>query len=221
MPTVTLKRFAPQKPQETPDGLTDFTRTLSDFPVPDELIARQPVRHKGRQSSSPATLFINYPRRDKTKLPVGTTKIDISTGTVFLADGTTEEMYSARPIESCRSLLMYVDQTVEIRLERDGTTIFPEWTRMTDILEFGIVEIDCAQETVFYIIMSEDPECVPEYTPDHRLTPATYLGYNLADDLVSVKKVIDGITYRRNIIDPDVVDTTVDKWVEYGEWEAL
>jgi len=172
MPTVTLKRFAPQKPQETPDGLTDFTRTLSDFPVPDELIARQPVRHKGRQSSSPATLFINYPRRDKTKLPVGTTKIDISTGTVFLADGTTEEMYSARPIESCRSLLMYVDQTVEIRLERDGT-------------------------------------------------PATYLRYNLADDLVSVKKVIDGITYRRNIIDPDVVDTTVDKWVEYGEWEAL
>jgi hypothetical protein len=121
---------------------------------------------------------------------------------------------------------MYIDQTIDIRLERDGTphlmtTIFPEWTRMTDVLEFGIVEIDCAQETVFYIIMSEDPEGVPEYTPDHRLPSVTRLGYNVADDLVSMEKVIDGITYRRDIIDPDVVDTTVNKWVEYDEWSVV
>jgi len=36
-----------------------------------------------------------------------------------------------------------------------------------------------------------------------------------------MKKIIDGITYKRNVIDPDVADTTVDKWIEYGEWEAL
>jgi hypothetical protein len=120
---------------------------------------------------------------------------------------------------------MYIDQTIDIRLERDGTphlmtTIFPEWTRMTDVLEFGIVEIDCAQETVFYIIMSEDPEGVPEYTPDHQLTPATYLGYNAVDDLVSMKRVINGVTYHRDVIDPDVADTTVDRWVEYGSWNV-
>lgn len=226
MQIVTIKKFTAHGSQEPPGDHIEHARTLSELPVPDELITRQPVRQKGRQPSSPATLFINYPITGKRKLPVGTTKIDISTGTVFLADGTTEEMYSARPIEACRSLLMYTDQPIDIRLERDGTphlltTIFPEWTRMTDIMEFGVVEIDCAQETVFYIIMSEDPEGVPEYMPDHRLTPATYLGYNAADDLVSMKKIIEGVTYQRNIIDPDVADTTVDKWIEYSDWSVV
>jgi len=174
----------------------------------------------------PPSLIINYPQTGRKILPVGTTMIDVKQTKATLPDGTEETIYATRSIETCRSLLMYADQPVNIRMTRRGTllfesTIFPEWTRMTDAYGFANIEIETTTETAFHISLAEDPNGVPEYIPDHRLTPATSLGYNLADDLVSMKKVIDGVTYQRNITDPDVADTTVDRWVEYGSWSVV
>ena len=91
---------------------------------------------------------------------------------------------------------------------------------MTDAHGFANIEITTTAETAFHISLAEDPDGVPEYIPDHRLTPETHLGYNLADDLVSMKKVIDGVTYQRSITDPDVADTVVARWVEYDTWSV-
>jgi len=174
----------------------------------------------------PPALIISYPQTGRKILPVGTTVIDVKQTKVALPDGTVESIYAARRIAACHSLLMYADQPVDIRLSRRGTlifasTIFPEWTRMTDAHGFANIEIVTTNETAFQIMLAEDPEGVPVYIPDHMLTPETHLGYNLADDLVSMKKVIDGVTYQRDITDPDVADPAVDRWVEYGEWSVV
>ena len=171
-------------------------------------------------------LSINYPATGRKTLPIGTTTITIRSGEVTLPDGTTEKIYSARAVKSCRSLLIYMDQPIDIILTWKGSpilisTVFPEWTRMAKLPEFEEIDIETTQETALYITMSEDPDGVPEYTPDQRLTPATQLGYNAADDLVSIKKIISGMEYRRDIDDPDVADKTVDRWVEYGKWSIV
>lgn len=54
-----------------------------------------------------------------------------------------------------------------------------------------------------------------------RTTPEVHLGYNADDDLVEIKKVIDGVTMTRSIDDPDVTDTDVDRWVRYKEWNEV
>ena len=54
-----------------------------------------------------------------------------------------------------------------------------------------------------------------------RTTPEVHLGYNAADDLVEIRKVIDDVPMKRGIDDPDVTDTTVDKWVQYKEWKEV
>jgi len=190
-------------------------------PIPEAI---PPVRKPPERE--PPALIINYPQTGRKILPVGKTKIHVKQKKVTLPDGTEEFIYAARSLETCRSLLMYADQPVDIRLTRRGTllfasTIFPEWTRMTDAHGFANIEIETTNETAFHISLAEDPDGVPEYIPDHRLTPATYLGYNAADDLVSMKKVIDGVTYQRDITDPDVADPTVDRWVGYGAWSVI
>lgn len=174
----------------------------------------------------PPALIINYPQTGRKILPVGTTKIHVKQKKVTLPDGTEESIYAARSLETCQSLLMYADQPVDIRLTRRGTlifasTIFPEWTRMTDVYGFANIEIVTTAETAFHISLAEDPDGVPEYIPDHRLSSYTGLGYNAADDLVAIKKVIDGVTYQRDIIDPDVADRTVVREVEYSEWSVI
>lgn len=54
-----------------------------------------------------------------------------------------------------------------------------------------------------------------------KLTPEIHLGYNAGDELIQIKKTVCGTEYLRIITDPDVVDTVVDRWVEYGEWTAV
>jgi len=193
-------------------------------PIPEAIPVRQPPGPPLERE--PPSLIINYPQTGRKILPVGTTRIHVKQKKVTLPDGTKESIYAARAIETCRSLLMYADQPVDIRLTRKGTllfasTIFPEWTRMTDAHGFANIEITTTAETAFHISLAEDPDGVPEYIPDHRLTPETHLGYNLADDLVSMKKVIDGVTYQRDITDPDVADRRVVREVEYSEWSVL
>ena len=201
-------------PAEEPFVPKEFT-TEETFPVSEKDPA--PLQ------KTPPVLIINYPQTGRKPLPVGSTSVNVKQRKATLPDGTVESIYAARSMETCRSFLMYVDQPVDIRLTRHGALlfasgIFPEWTRITDAPEFGSINITTTGDTLFYIAMSEDPNGVPMFTPDHRLGATTSLGYNAADDLVSIKKIIDGVTYLREIDDPDVLDTTVDRWVEYGEW---
>jgi len=54
-----------------------------------------------------------------------------------------------------------------------------------------------------------------------RLSPEVRLGYNASGDLVEIRKVINGVTYKREVDDPDVTDKTVSKWVTYGAWKEV
>lgn len=56
---------------------------------------------------------------------------------------------------------------------------------------------------------------------DQKLTSKVELGYNAADDLIQIKKTVDGIEHLRVITDPDIADNVVDKWIEYGEWSVV
>lgn len=53
---------------------------------------------------------------------------------------------------------------------------------------------------------------------EQKLTPKTTLGYNASDELIQVKKLVDGTTYTRDITDPDITDYVVDREVIYGEY---
>lgn len=53
------------------------------------------------------------------------------------------------------------------------------------------------------------------------LSPKTELGYNAAGELIQIKKTFIGITWKRIITDPDIVDNVVDRWVTYGDWSIL
>ena len=225
MPPVVIRRSCvseerPDKytpPTEKPFIPKDFT-TEETSPVPET--DQEPLQ------KTPPKIIINYPQTGRKTLSVGSTSINVKQKKVTLPDNTSESIYAARSIKTCRSFLIYVNQPVDIRLTRHGTllftsSIFPEWTRVTDAPEFGNINITTTVDTVFYIAMSEDPDGVPMFTPDHRLGVTTSLGYNAADDLVSIKKIIDGVTYLREIDDPNVVDKTVDRWVEYGDWNIM
>jgi len=88
-----------------------------------------------------------------------------------------------------------------------------------NLAEFDTVEIDTDAVTAFHITMSEDAEGAPSIQPE--TTAEIHVGYNAAGDLVSLKKVADGVTYKRDVTDPDVADTTVDRWVVYGGWSVV
>lgn len=53
------------------------------------------------------------------------------------------------------------------------------------------------------------------------LSPKIEFGYNLDEDIIQVKKTFLGITWLRIITDPAVADTTVDKWIVYGDWAVI
>jgi hypothetical protein len=67
--------------------------------------------------------------------------------------------------------------------------------------------------------MSGDVEvlyAIKDLNRDQKLKPKTVLGYNAAGDLLTVTKEVDGETHKRTITDPDVVDRTVVREVEYS-----
>jgi len=53
------------------------------------------------------------------------------------------------------------------------------------------------------------------------LGPVVWLGMNSDDNLVSIRKFISGKTFERDVHDPDVVDQTVAKWIEYRAWAEI
>jgi len=56
---------------------------------------------------------------------------------------------------------------------------------------------------------------------DLTITPVLSLGYNAADDLIQLKKIVGDKTYLRIITDPDIADNDVDRWVDYGAWAEV
>jgi hypothetical protein len=67
---------------------------------------------------------------------------------------------------------------------------------------------------------------VKDLAEGQKLTPCLKLGYNAADTLVELRKIIaqdDGTTkeYKRLIDDPDVADTVVARWVIYETWAEV
>ena len=53
------------------------------------------------------------------------------------------------------------------------------------------------------------------------LSPEVHLGYNAGDDLVKIRKFINGKTFDRDVDDPDIADKVVDRWIEYSEWSEV
>jgi hypothetical protein len=208
----------PLKPPVTESDVVLQALLPEKYRAPAQKLPPAPV-----SAEDPIALVINYPRSGKRVLPAGITVISIKQRKVRLPDGTDEEMYASRAVDSCRCFGLYTDRMIDVRISWGGslvltTSIFPAWFRKLDMLEFDVVEVECTEPTTFYITMSEVPDGVPEHHPERWLSPKVELGYNAAGDMVSIRKVINGITYTRTITDPDVADAVVDKWIEYGTW---
>jgi len=72
--------------------------------------------------------------------------------------------------------------------------------------------------------MSGDVEvlyAIKDLNRDQKLKPKTVLGYNAAGDLLTVTKEVDGETHRRTVTNPDVVDRTVVREVDYSEYAGV
>lgn len=51
-----------------------------------------------------------------------------------------------------------------------------------------------------------------------RMPDETLLGYNAVNNLIRIRKDINGKTYERVIDDPNVTDKVVSRWVKYIGW---
>lgn len=72
--------------------------------------------------------------------------------------------------------------------------------------------------------MSGDVEvlyAIKDLNREQKLKPRTVLGYNAAGDLLTVTKYVDGETHKRTITDPDVVDRTVTREVDYSAYAEV
>ena len=113
-----------------------------------------------------APLVVSYPKSGKKTLTAGMTTINIKGRQVILADDTVDDLYSPRAFEKCRSLLIFTDRTVDVRVLNGGDVVFvssffigsQQWLNLG---EFDSVVIDATDDTQFYIAMSEDPEGAP------------------------------------------------------------
>lgn len=116
-------------------------------------------------------MLINYPDTGRKTLPIGANHIDVSTGQVFLADGTEEKMYCPAPMPTAKSVLLYTDCSVKLELFREGTVVhtstrFPTWSRFNVV--FDLITITTAKHTSFYVQLSDKANGVPE------ISQATY-----------------------------------------------
>lgn len=116
-------------------------------------------------------MLINYPKIGRGVLPLGTTTIDVKSRQVIFPDGSEEEMYSEVAIDVARSIQIYTDASIMVRMSADGTLVhsstrFPTWSRFN--VEFDHIEIDATKSTSFYMQISDVVNGVPE------IVPATY-----------------------------------------------
>ncbi|MCK5601496.1 hypothetical protein KAR91_06500 [Candidatus Pacearchaeota archaeon] len=116
-------------------------------------------------------MLVSYPRTGRKTLPIGETIIDITSQQVFLADSTEEVLESAEMIRVARSMLIYVDTSLDLKLYRKGalvhdSTRFPTWGRF-DVV-FDRMEITTTKHTSFYMQISDFEDGVPRISqPDY------------------------------------------------------
>ena len=111
-------------------------------------------------------LLVSYPKTGKKTLTAGITTINIRGRQVRLADGTVDDLYSPRSFQKCRSLLVYTDREVDVRVLNGGDVVlmssfFTGSQQLLHLGEFDSVEIETTASTQIYIAMSEDPEGAP------------------------------------------------------------
>ena len=151
------------------------TPPIAPAKIPDSVIKElaETVRHilsivKGRAQVEiiEEPLLISYPKSGKKTLTTGTTIINIRGRQVRFADGTVEDLYSPRAFEKCRSLLIYTNREVDVRVLNGGDVVlmssfFIGSQQMLNLGEFDSIEIEATGSTQFYIAMSEDPDGAP------------------------------------------------------------
>ena len=116
-------------------------------------------------------MLASYPKTGRKTLPIGETIINIKSGQVFLADDTEESIETDPQIPVARSLLMYVDISLDLKLYYEGalvheSTRFPTWGRF-DVV-FDRMEITTTKHTSFYMQISDLEAGVPGISqPDY------------------------------------------------------
>lgn len=83
-----------------------------------------------------------------------------------------------------------------------------------------MIESACVEEPM--VIIDNVQVDMPETSPVVYRSPATFMGYNVDDELVSIaRRLPDGRVVRRKIRDPeiDIGDLSVDRWVEFNQYE--
>ena len=120
-------------------------------------------------------------------------------------------LYSPRAFEKCRSLLIFTDHTVDVRVMNGGDVVlmssfFNGSQQLLNLGEFDSVEIEATASTQFYIAMSEDPdgapsatqvteiEAVPKPTGGTRATDSDATAVGSFTEIVSYTPA-DGVTF--------------------------
>lgn len=110
----------------------------------------------------------NYPLSGKKSLPANeTTFFNIKEGNVTFSSGADTE-YLTQPISDtlCHSIYIYTDRTIDIELYEEDrpeltTSILPvQWRKI--YVEFNTIKIKNTAPTNIYLIVSTEPEGVPE-----------------------------------------------------------
>ena len=128
-----------------------------------ELLSDLIVTQKEPHTPEKTKITMSYPESGKKTLSTGITKINIKSKQVFLADGTTEEMYATRPLQTAKSATLYADKAISVTLSLRGsvvqkTGIFESWTRFQ--IEFDLIEITTTMDTSFYVQLSDSKESI-------------------------------------------------------------
>ncbi len=110
----------------------------------------------------------NYPLSGKKSLPVNETAFfNIKEGNVTFSSAADTE-YLTQPISDtlCHSIYIYTDRTIDIELYEEDrpeltTSIFPiQWRKI--YVDFNTIKIKTTAPTNIYLIVSTEPEGVPE-----------------------------------------------------------
>ena len=155
-----------------------------------------------------APLLVSYPKSGKKTLTAGTTIINIKGRVVRFADGTIGELYSPRAFEKCRSLLIYTNHEIDVRVMNGGDVVlmssfFTGSQQLLNLGEFDSIEIEATTSTKIYIAMSEDPEgapstnetsVVPKPTGSTRVTDSAATALGSFTEIVSYTPD-DGVTF--------------------------
>lgn len=125
------------------------------------------------------SIIVNYPPTGDKDLPAGTHTFDFVERRVYLSDGTVEHMYTSAPLEICRSLLLYYDSEIDIKLYSQNilvyqTEISPPWVRNPNI-EFDELKVTTAQPTMFHLQASNIIDGVWEISETEYYTGNPYI----------------------------------------------